>query len=517
MTDELVLQPRLGHSAAVVKLFAGNLVVTIGNLLRDVAIATVFGASLATDRFFLAVSLPIFLLSVASGAFRSVVVPLLTRILVQGRTVFRRVARRLTYMSILGIASVTSLLAIVGCGLYVLSNTVGSNSWKALLLVGVLVLPMYFLAAFVELSQGVLQTRERLFWPNVMRVCMPLGLILGAFLFGGRIGVLALIPGGTIGALVGAGVIAALLSREGMWPSSASERLPTELQRDVSANFRALVTATSITYLSPLIGQWMAGALGAGAVSYLGYANRLSTGMIVLVTSSLSPVLLSLYATQIAVGGIEGVRNTFAALSRAFAWAGCAMTLGTWLISDYLVSLVYQRGEFTVADAQAVRTLVDCYALGFPMLLSALAANTLISAMARNRAFVPIGIVLLVATLLGNLALMRLIGVAGIALASSLVYGLSLLLLDAYLHKYAGLALSAGEWLQIAAPFGALALAGIAPFCWSVRMTSEFSIQELLMSGAVLGIFLVLAGTANRELLRPYLVTLLTRSRSLRG
>ena len=384
MTDELVLQPRLGHSAAVVKLFAGNLVVTIGNLLRDVAIATVFGASLAIDRFFLAVSPPIFLLSVASGAFRSVVVPLLTRILVQGgrssdashapSTVHEHPWDRVCHKSA-GNRRVWALRPVKHCWQQFVEGAASGRCPSA---------ADVFPAAFVELSQGVLQTREQLFWPNVMRVCMPLGLILGAFLFGGRIGVLALIPGGTIGALVGAGVIAALLSREGMWPSSASERLPTELQRDVG-NFRALVTATSITYLSPLIGQWMAGALGAGAVSYLGYANRLSTGMIVLVTSSALASAAELYATQIAVGGIE-VYATRRCAQPAFAWAGCAMTLGTWLISDYLVSLVYQRGEFTVADAQAVRTLVDCYALWVSTALVGLAANTLISAMARNRA-----------------------------------------------------------------------------------------------------------------------------------
>ena len=494
------------HEAAFIKLFGGNLLVTLANLLRDVAIAVAFGASVATDNFFLAISIPIFLLTVASGAWRSVVVPLLARIARQQQASFTAIARRLTGASTAGVTLVALALALLSVAFY-LFVPAGPAPQGVISVTGfaTLVLPMYCLAAFTELGQGPLQARHRLFVPNLARAVMPVGLILSAWLVGDRLGVLALVPGGTLGALAGAAIIAVLMAREGILPGLTTKPLPAADRSTLVGNFWALVTATSITYLSPLIGQWMAGGLGPGAVSYLGYANRLTTGAISLVTGSLAPVLLGFYATRVASGGISAVRSAFITMSCAFSWVGCAMSLGTWLSSDYLVDLVYQHGEFTQQDAESVRLLVDCYALGFPMILVAVASNTLISALSRNAVFIPIGVALLLSTVIANFLLMQWLGVAGIALASSLVYGVSLVLLNGYLQRGGGLGVSVGEWLQIATPFGVLAIAGLAPLWWSVRIDAELQSADVLAAILVLTAFLAIAVFANREFLRSYL------------
>lgn len=507
------------HEAAFFKLLSSNVAVTLSNLLRDVAIAIAFGASTVTDNFFLAISIPIFLVTVASGAWRSVVLPLLARVLRQGQGAFTRVVQRLSGLSIGGIGLIAVVLllfaaaALLGGWTGAPSPEAGAVSLPAFTM---LVIPMYCLVAFTELSQAPLQARNRLFVPSLTRVGLPVGLIAGALLLGDRLGVLALVPGGTFGALAGAGVIGMLLAREGMLPGRASEPLPADVRHDLVLNFRALVIATSITYLSPLIGQWMASGLGPGAVSYLGYANRLTTGAIMMVTGSLAPVLLGFYASQVAGGGIGAVRGAFVSLSQVFAWIGCGMTLAAWLLSDYLVALVYQHGEFTSGDAQAVRVLVDCYALGFPFILAALASNTLISALSRNAVFVPICVALLVATIVANFVMMTWFGVAGIALATSLVYGLSLVLLNRYLQSAGGLSLTMFEWLHIAMPFGILALAGLAPLWFGVRVYADLWLPDLLEAALVLAVFVGLAVLANRAVLRAYLAPVLAARRARR-
>ena len=516
-TPAPVHSPR--HEAAFLKLLASNVTVTLANLARDVAIAVAFGASAVTDNFFLAISIPIFVVTVASGAWRSVVLPLLARVLHQGRDAFTGVVRRLNALSISGIGLIAVAIFLFAAAA-LLGGWTGASSPEAgtvsLPAFTMLVIPMYCLVAFTELSQAPLQARNRLFVPSLTRAGLPVGLIAGALLLGDRLGVLALVPGGTFGALAGAVVIVMLLAREGMLPARASEPLPPDVRHDLVVNFRALVTATSITYLSPLIGQWMANGLGPGAVSYLGYANRLTTGAIMMVTGSLGPVLLGYYATQVAGGGIGAVRGAFVSLSQVFAWIGSAMTLAAWLSSDYLVALVYQHGEFTTGDARAVRVLVDCYALGFPFILAALASNTLISALARNAVFVPIGVALLAATLLANFSMMTWFGVAGIALATSFVYGLSLVLLNRYLQSAGGLGLTAAEWLHIALPFGVLALAGVVPLWWGVRVHADLRLPEVLAAILVLAAFLGLAVLANRTVLRAYLAPVLAARRARR-
>ena len=57
----------------------GNVLVNISNLGRDMAIAMSFGNSMEVDSFFLATMVPIFLLTIGTGAFRNTIVPLLER------------------------------------------------------------------------------------------------------------------------------------------------------------------------------------------------------------------------------------------------------------------------------------------------------------------------------------------------------------------------------------------------------------------------------------------------------
>jgi len=75
--------------------------------------------------------------------------------------------------------------------------------------------------------------------------------------------------------MVGALVVAWQLSRHGMPIRGGSTRLPKAEARHFLRNFRALAVATSITLLTPLISQWLAGLLGPGSVSTLAYASRL--------------------------------------------------------------------------------------------------------------------------------------------------------------------------------------------------------------------------------------------------
>ena len=106
MTDA---SPRLrsgGSSAAVATLFASNLVVTLCNLLRDVAVAASLGASHAADYFFLAISIPVLIISVAGGSYRSVVVPFLVRKAAGAHGSFGAAAARLTWLNVTGVVGV---------------------------------------------------------------------------------------------------------------------------------------------------------------------------------------------------------------------------------------------------------------------------------------------------------------------------------------------------------------------------------------------------------------------------
>jgi putative peptidoglycan lipid II flippase len=499
MTDALGPPQPVGLSVAVVKLFAGNFVVTLSNLLRDISIAASLGASFWADYFFLAISIPLFVISVAAGSYRSVVVPFLVRKLSVANGTFHTAAIRLTWLSVLGVVLVSGLCAVViSVGYLFGAGTAMDGGSSTLWLLMLLVIPMYALSGFVELSQGPLQAAGSWIAPNLSRAALPVGILFGAVLLGTGAGVSGLILGGTVGAVIGALVVVWQLARHRMPVRMATIRLSVSEARQFMENFRVLLVATSITLLTPLIGQWLAGLLGPGSVSALGYAGRLTVGATALITGALTPVLLGFFAREGSGPGATSVGRNFFEIATAFAWAGCCMTLGFWIASEYLIELVYQRGEFTADDTRQVALLANCYALQFPLLFAGTAATSLISAQALNRVFLPIGLVLLVSNVILTVSLMNLLGAAGIALASSLTYVISVILLTLTLIRRKVVSPDRGLLKRLLAPFALLGGASLLVFLLGLRLMSDTDPAQLAGAAVLLAAFMALAFMLNR-------------------
>ncbi|MDP2325990.1 MAG: lipid II flippase MurJ [Gammaproteobacteria bacterium] len=502
MTDASGQPQSVGLSVAVVKLFAGNFVVTLSNLLRDISVAASLGASFGADYFFLAISIPVFVISVAAGSYRSVVVPFLVRKLGAADGSFHSAATRLTWLNVTGVLGVAGLAAAVfTLGYFAVAGFVTDGGSSGLWLLMLLVIPMYALSGFVELSQGSLQAAGSLLTPNLSRAALPAGILIGAVLSGSGAGVSGLILGGTVGALIGALLMGWQLARHRMPVRTATTRFSVPEARQFMENFRVLLVATSITLLTPLIGQWLAGLLGPGSVSALGYAGRLTIGATALITGALTPVLLGFFAREGSGPGAASIGRNFFEIATAFAWAGCCMTLGFWIASEYLIELVYQRGEFTAEDTRQVALLANCYAMQFPLLFAGTAATSLISAQALNRVFLPIGLVLLVSNLILTVSLMNLLGTAGIALASSLTYVISVSLLTLTLIRRNVVSPDRGLLKRLLAPFALLGGASLLVFLQGLRLMSDTEPAQLAGAALLLAAFMAMAFILNRGFL----------------
>jgi len=502
-------RPRSGGlSAAVTTLLAGNLVVTVCNLFRDVAVAASLGATRSADYFFLAISIPVLMISVAGASYRSVVVPFLVRKTAGAHGSFRQAAARLTWLNVAGVIGVSAVCASVLGLEYVLADRTAVNVVSASLLsVMLLVIPMYALSGIIEMSQGVLQASGSWLLPNLSRAALPIGISIGAGLLGQAAGISGLILGGTLGALTGVLVVGWQLSRLGVPMRRVRAQLPLTEARQFVHNFRALLVASSMLLLTPVIGQWLARLQGPGSASALGYAYRLTVGGTALITGSLVPVLLDFFARE--DGGYDGSLpgRTFFEFATAFAWAGCCMTLGFWIASEDLIELIYQRGAFTGADARHVTLLANCYASQFPILFAGTAATSLISARALNGVFVPINAVLLIGNVLLTILLMHLLGDAGIALASSLTYVLSLILLVLTLIRYKVVSADRVNLQRLLAPFAVLAGAASLVFLGSFRLTRDADLLQYARAGLLLAAFAILAIAFNRSFIRRALAS----------
>ena len=443
---------------AFLGLLAGNILVTVANLLRDVTLAGAFGAGVESDVLFLAISIPVFLVTVGTGAFRSIVVPALGRAIVSTAARFQALANRFLLVAVVVTAGIVMALALLAFIVYQVDlPNVAHESRRLFASFLAAILPMYFFTAIVELVQGPLQVCGRYFIPNVLRLGLPLG-IVAAIVMSAHPSVFTVSLGGGTGALIAMLSSAWLLRQNAILPTARTSGLPDDVGKAAVSGYYALVAATLITYANPLVDQWIAGFAGHGATSMLGYANRLMTGVAGLVAGAVSQTLVIHFSRLLGAGNKAGVNAAYRLVVRITPWVGCLATLAVWLTSQLAVSLIYQRGRFDASDAAAVADLIDRYAMQFPVYWTGIAAFTLVWATSMNQIFVRIGVVLFVTNVIGDLLFLKLFGVRGIPLTTVVVYALSTLLLNISLHRAGHVAIPPIEWLRALVPVCALAL-----------------------------------------------------------
>jgi putative peptidoglycan lipid II flippase len=179
----------------------------------------------------------------------------------------------------------------------------------------------------------------------------------------------------------------------------------------------------------------MAGLLGPGSTTTLGYASRLTVGIASLLVGSFSPVFLHQFSRFVAAKDVQTLRSVYSSFVAFAPWLGACMTVGTWLLSGVVAPLFYQHGSFTADDARVVARIIDAYAFQFPFFLTCTVGFTLISALGQTHVFIRLNAILLVSNLVADVLLMRYLGLPGLALATAIVYAISLLSLNIYLWR----------------------------------------------------------------------------------
>jgi putative peptidoglycan lipid II flippase len=160
--------------------------------------------------------------------------------------------------------------------------------------------------------------------------------------------------------------------------------------------------------------------LPAGSVSALAYANRFVSVVLTLLAGAVSTAIVPHFSRMIAHRD----------------WAGCRHTLRTWLGITALVStpiallliagaqvlirIAFQRGAFGLRDTAAVAPVLAMYAIQIPFFVSSRVFYRFLVAMRRTDLILYCGIINLALDIVLNLILMQWMGIAGIALATSL-------------------------------------------------------------------------------------------------
>ena len=409
--------------------------------VRDVFIARVFGAGLATDAFFVAFRIPNLLRRLfAEGAFSQAFVPILAEVRnregpEETRALVDCVSTAL-FLALLATAAVG--MALAPLVVYVSAPGFAAEPGKFELTVAMLRITFPYIAfiSLVALAAGVLNTWSRFAVPAFTPVLLNVSFIVGAAFFADRFDppVLVLAWAVFAGGLLQVAWQVPFLVRIGMLPRWRLNLKHPGVRRVLKLMAPA-VFGVSVSQISLLINTIFASFLVSGSVSWLYYADRLMEFPAGVLGAALGTILLPSLSKSHASGSTAeysrlldwGLRVTLLlALPAAAALAVLAMPL---------IATLFHYGRFSAEDAWMTREALVAYSLGLVgMILVKILAPGFY---ARQNVVTPvkIGVVTLVATQAMNLAFIGPLRHAGLALAIGLGACLNALLLYLMLRK----------------------------------------------------------------------------------
>jgi putative peptidoglycan lipid II flippase len=175
----------------------------------------------------------------------------------------------------------------------------------------------------------------------------------------------------------------------------------------------------------------MAAMLPSGSVAALSYANKIVALLVAIGATALSTAALPYFSHMVAEQDWAGCRHTLKRYTALTLATTVPLTLALIALSHPLIRLVFQRGAFTAVDTDLVSHVQVFYFIQIPFYMCGMLFVRFLSSIRRNDVLMYGSAISLALDISLNLVLMRRMGIAGIALSTSLVYVVAFVILGA--------------------------------------------------------------------------------------
>jgi putative peptidoglycan lipid II flippase len=409
-----------------------TLVAKGGATIKELLVARAFGRSDPLDAFLIAYLLPSFVLGLVTGSLSSALLPALVAARQkQGAEAAQRLFSSMMFLTMLALGLVALLLGLLAP--YYLPF-LGSNFSPAKLALTrrllYALLPVVLFNGAAALATCALNAREKFALPALAPLLTPLATILFIVLAGGRLGPFALAGGLVAGSILEAALLLQAMRVADMRFAVTWSGLTPDV-RGVLGQYVPVVMAAFLIGGTSLVDQSMAAMLQPGSVAALSYGNRIIGVALSIGAAALSTAAFPYFSKMAAQNDWSACRHTLRRYTLLAALSSLPFTLLLMVFSPLLVRVLFQRGAFTAADTNLVSWVQICYAAQVPFYVCNLLFARFLSSARRNDVLMYVAGASLVADIILNLVLMRVLGIAGIALATSLTFALSCVALSA--------------------------------------------------------------------------------------
>ncbi|MBK1647028.1 murein biosynthesis integral membrane protein MurJ [Rhabdochromatium marinum] len=420
-------EPSASLAKPVARIGGATLVSRLLGFARDLLIARIFGATQATDAFFVAFRIPNLMRRLfAEGAFAATLVPILTHVSHedphQARTraligdFAGSLSALLLLLSALGLVAAPVLVLLLAPGF----SADASQQQLSIALVR-LTLPYLWFVGLTALAGAVLNTFEHFAIPAITPALLNLSLIGCMLLLAPHLEqpIFALAWGVLLGGIAQLALQLMALARMQLLVIPRVNWQHPAWQGFLRALGPTLI-GMSVTQINLLLDTLLASLLITGSISWLYYAERLMDFPLGILGAALGTAILPRLSRTHRCGDTQDFTTT---LDWALRWVlvlGLPAAAGLLVLAEPVITTLFYSDQFNAADVRAARSALMAYALGLPGFLAFKIIVPSFFSRADRRTPLRIGLLTIALNLLLGLLLMGPLGQAGLALATSL-------------------------------------------------------------------------------------------------
>ncbi|MEL6167352.1 MAG: murein biosynthesis integral membrane protein MurJ [Pseudomonadota bacterium] len=335
---------------------------------RDIMIAAFLGAGPVAQAFLVAFALPnMFRRFFAEGAFNMAFVPMFSKKLEAGddpeafaRDAFAGLATVLIGFTLLALAVMPWLVVAMASGF------LGDERFDLAVLYGRIGFPYILFISLAALLSGVLNATGRFMAAAAAPVLLNILFIAamgGAHLAGWDIG-LALAWTVPVAGVAQLALLWAAAARAGFRPRLVRPRLTPDL-RALAVIAAPAALAGGVVQINLLVGRQVASFFD-GAVVWLSFADRLYQLPLGVVGIAVGVVLLPELSRRLQAGDAEAGQDAFNRATEFSLALTIPAAVALCVIPLPLASVLFERGAFGRADAEATALAVAVYGAGLP-------------------------------------------------------------------------------------------------------------------------------------------------------
>lgn len=440
--------PSIGLARSASLLSIGNMASRVLGVVREMVIASFFGASGMLDAFILARQVPLLIYDfLVGGILSAALVPTLSEYATpERRSEFVRLAATLLSIFTILLGALLILLELATPFIAQLLVSSAKQVDPELLPVTTNLMRLTMISVWLSGMAGVLMAilyaLQRFTFPAIATAVYNLGIVVAAPLLAERIGVTSL----AIGLLLGSTAQLLLMGFDlRRWQKQNGQepfRLNVDWQhpalRKILRLYLPIAAGMLVSILQVGLDRRLASGTGTGSISWMQFATTLQQMPLGLISVAIALAALPRLSQHFSAHDEDAYRTTLARGLRMVMLLIVPAAIVLWLFGTPVTRLLFERGKFTALDTTQVVLALSVYLVG--MLFAAIDYPLNYAMYARGNTLIPavVGVVSVLVYVAVAFMLLTPLGYIGLVWADSAKHASHALIMLGVLQNQVG-------------------------------------------------------------------------------